>query len=141
MSQVTEQTIKKDNYSIHLIDTKKFKTNTIALKFTRPLKRENITERALLPFVLQKGTEKYPTERALRQQLDELYGAKFSIYGAKKGENHIVTFVLDIPNEKFIKDEETLTKEGLQFLSDVLTSPRLKIRRSMKHWLRKKKTH
>lgn len=84
MSQVTEQTIKKDNYSIHLIDTKKFKTNTIALKFTRPLKRENITERALLPFVLQKGTEKYPTERALRQQLDELYGAKFSIYGAKK---------------------------------------------------------
>nr|WP_289037421.1 pitrilysin family protein [uncultured Allobacillus sp.] len=126
MSQVTEQTIQKDDYSLHLIDTKKFKTNTIALKFTRPLKRENITERALLPFVLQKGSEKYPTERALRQQLDELYGAKFSIYGGKKGENHIVTFILDIPNEKFIKDEETLTKEGLQFLSEVLTKPRAK---------------
>ncbi|MFC0014409.1 MULTISPECIES: EF-P 5-aminopentanol modification-associated protein YfmF [Allobacillus] len=126
MSQVTEQTIQKDDYSLHLFDTKKFKTNTIVLKFTRPLKRENITERALLPFVLQKGSEKYPTERALRQQLDELYGAKFSIYGGKKGENHIVTFILDIPNEKFIKDEETLTKEGLQFLSEVLTKPKAK---------------
>lgn len=126
MTELLKQSIQKDTFDLHLIHTKKFKTNTIALKFTRPLEREGITERALLPFVLQKGTEDYPSERALRQRLDELYGAKFGIYGSKKGENHIITFVLDLPNEKFIKGEDSLTKQGQQFLTNVLTKPKAK---------------
>ncbi|WP_027963247.1 EF-P 5-aminopentanol modification-associated protein YfmF [Halalkalibacillus halophilus] len=114
-----------ETYHLHTIETKKFKTATIALKFTRPLAREQVTERALLPFILQKGTEKYPSERELRLQLDELYGAKFTINSTKKGENHIITFLLDIANDKFIKDEDQLMQKGLDFLHEVANNPKL----------------
>ncbi|WP_279401195.1 hypothetical protein [Piscibacillus salipiscarius] len=110
---------------MHLIQTKKFKTNTVALKFARPLDRDNITERALLPFVLQKGTKQYPSEKALRLRLDELYGAKFSINSGKKGENHVITFVLDFANEKFIPNANQLIKECLQFLYEVAANPKV----------------
>lgn len=125
MPKLSHQHYEKNEYNLHLIQTKKFKTNTIALKFARPLDRNTITERALLPFVLQKGTKLYPSEKALRLRLDELYGAKFSINSGKKGENHVITFVLDVPNEKFIPDANELVKECLEFLYEVAANPKV----------------
>ncbi|SEP59215.1 EF-P 5-aminopentanol modification-associated protein YfmF [Piscibacillus halophilus] len=124
MPKLTHQQYEKSEYNLHLIQTKKFKTNTVALKFARPLERENITERALLPFVLQKGTKLYPTEKELRLKLDELYGAKFSINSGKKGENHVITFVLDFANDKFIPDTNQLVRDCLQFLYEVAANPK-----------------
>ncbi|MFD2638333.1 EF-P 5-aminopentanol modification-associated protein YfmF [Piscibacillus salipiscarius] len=125
MPKLNHQQFEKNEYNLHLIQTKKFKTNTVALKFARPLDRDNITERALLPFVLQKGTKQYPSEKALRLRLDELYGAKFSINSGKKGENHVITFVLDFANEKFIPNANQLIKECLQFLYEVAANPKV----------------
>ncbi|MET3682196.1 putative Zn-dependent peptidase [Alkalibacillus flavidus] len=125
MKTLIDQQVDYETYQLHMIPTTKFKTTTIALKFARPIERETITDRALLPFVLQKGTEKYPTERDLRLELDELYGSKFSINGAKKGENHIITFTLDLPNEKFIDGESDLFQRGVQFLYEVANRPKL----------------
>ncbi|TFB23150.1 insulinase family protein [Filobacillus milosensis] len=115
----------QNGYNLHLIETKKFKTNTVALKFARPLERENITSRALLPFVLQKGTHNYPSEKELRLKLDDLYGAKFSINSGKKGENHVITIVLDFPNENFIPDANQLMKQALEFLYEVAVNPKV----------------
>lgn len=125
MQKLTDYRVKNDAYTLHLIETKKFKTNTIAIKFSRPLERENITERALLPFVLQKGSKSYPDERQLRLKLDELYGSKFSINSGKKGENHVITFVLDFPNDKFIQGENELVHECLNFLYDIVFNPNI----------------
>ncbi|MGM8214533.1 EF-P 5-aminopentanol modification-associated protein YfmF [Bacillaceae bacterium W0354] len=123
MHTLNDHRVTNNSYTLHLIETKKFKTNTIALKFSRPLEREQITERALLPFVLQKGSKNYLDERQLRLKLDELYGSKFSINSGKKGENHVITFVLDFPNEKFLPDENELVKNCLEFLYDVAMNP------------------
>ncbi|GEN44979.1 EF-P 5-aminopentanol modification-associated protein YfmF [Alkalibacillus haloalkaliphilus] len=125
MQTLIDHKVGYDDYELHLINTKKFKTNTIALKFSRPIEREDITKRALIPFVLQKGSAKYPTERDLRLELDELYGAKFSITSAKKGENHIITFTLDLANEKFIEGEDELLHKGISFLHEIANNPKL----------------
>ncbi|NIK10848.1 EF-P 5-aminopentanol modification-associated protein YfmF [Alkalibacillus almallahensis] len=125
MNTLVDNQIDHQDYQLHMIPTTKFKTNTIALKFARPIERDTITSRALLPFVLQKGTKKFPSERELRLELDRLYGAKFSINGAKKGENHIITLTLDLPNEKFIDAENDLLKQGVQFLHEVVANPKL----------------
>ena len=123
MQKLNDEKVNVGPYTLHLIKTGKFKTNTIALKFLSPLERETITERSLLPFVLQKGSKKYSDERELRLKLDDLYGAKFSINSSKKGENHVITFVLDFPNERFLPGENNLVEQCLQFLYDILMNP------------------
>ena len=41
--------------TLHIIDAPKFKTNLISVFFNIPLKRETVTQAALLPSVLKRG--------------------------------------------------------------------------------------
>src|SRR5690625_6799823 len=79
--------------------------------------------RALLPYVLQQGTNKLPSEKQLQKKLDMLYGATFSIDGVKKGNNHIISFRLEFANERFIQDEAKIMDEALQLLKDIIFDP------------------
>jgi predicted Zn-dependent peptidase len=91
-----------------------------------PLTKEDVTKRALLPQVLQSSTKKYPTTTALRSYLDELYGATFFVDLSKKGENHIMSFSIEIANEKFLSDPSPLLKKGFELLAEILTNPNIK---------------
>ena len=55
--------------------------------------------------------------------MDELYGATLYIDLAKKGEYHIISFSLEIANEKFLSDPSPLLKKGFELLAEVLTNP------------------
>src|SRR5699024_12596326 len=96
---------------VHLDSTKKIKTIQFDVKFKAPLNRYTITERSLLTFILEQGTKEYPSERKLMQYLDELYGAVFSIDGQKKGNEHIITFRLEVANDKYIAGEQSIVKQ------------------------------
>src|SRR5699024_8437508 len=93
-------------------------------KFRAPLSRDSITQRALLPFVLQQGTERYPTSNAFRRALDNLYGATFSMDGAKKGEQHILTARMTLANQTYLSTDENILKEALHFFSETLFKPK-----------------
>jgi predicted Zn-dependent peptidase len=123
MVSTTEKIIPMQGYKLHVIETDKYKTNTFVWKMKAPLTKEDVTKRALLPQVLQSSTSKYPTTTALRSYLDELYGATLFIDLAKKGEYHIISFTLEIANEKFLSDTTPLLKRGFELLSEVLTKP------------------
>ncbi|MFC4387459.1 EF-P 5-aminopentanol modification-associated protein YfmF [Gracilibacillus marinus] len=120
-----EKIMNKDGYDLHLLQTKKFKTIHLSLKFTTELCREVVTNRALLPYLLQQATATYPTATKLRQKLDELYGAILHIDSSKKGENSILTFRLEIINDQFLQDKSSLIEEALQLLKDVIYNPKL----------------
>ncbi|KAA0548174.1 insulinase family protein [Bacillus sp. BGMRC 2118] len=109
--------------TVHVVDTKKYKTNTIVLKMRAPLAKEDVTKRALLPYVLQSATEKYPTTSALRTYLDELYGASLQVDLSKKGEYHIITVRMEVANEKYLSDQTPLLEEALSLLADILLRP------------------
>ncbi len=123
MPVLTETVTEMKGYKLHLVKTEKYKTNTIVWKMKAPLSKEDVTKRALLPHVLQSSTGKYPTTTALRSYLDELYGATLYIDLAKKGEYHIISFSLEIANEKFLSDPSPLLKKGFELLAEVLTNP------------------
>lgn len=123
MSIATEKITKYSGFQLHTVKTEKFKTNTIVVKWRTPITKENSTLRALLPYVMQNSTKKYPTTAKLRSFIEELYGATFFIDLAKKGEYHIVSFSLEIANEKFLSDPAPLLKKGLEFLSEVIFQP------------------
>jgi predicted Zn-dependent peptidase len=123
MPVLTETVKEMKGYTLHLVKTEKYKTNTIVWKMKAPLSREDVTKRALLPHVLQSSTGKYPSTTALRSYLDELYGATLFIDLAKKGEYHIISFSLEIANEKFLSNPSPLLKKGFELLAEVLTNP------------------
>ncbi|MBD8068236.1 EF-P 5-aminopentanol modification-associated protein YfmF [Bacillus sp. PS06] len=109
--------------TLHTIDTDKYKTNTIVLKLKAPLEEATLTERALLPYVLQKRTKSYPTTIELRGYLDELYGATLNVDLMKKGEYHVITIRMDIANETFLEDKTPLLLKAIELLSEMVMSP------------------
>ncbi len=123
--RIQEKVVTKNHIHFHIIPTKKFKTVNIVMKCKAPLARNTITKRALLPFILQKGTEHYPSEKKLMLRLDELYGASLYIEGAKKGDNHIITFRLEVANERYLPNKTPVLDEALSLLKEIIFSPRL----------------
>jgi predicted Zn-dependent peptidase len=126
MDALAEKVIELQGYKLHVVQTKKYKTNTIVWKMKAPLTKEDITMRALLPQVLQSNSAKFSTTAGLRSYLDELYGATFFVDLAKKGEYHIMSFSIEIANEKFLMDSSPLLHKGFEFLAEILTKPNLK---------------
>ncbi|MET3699537.1 predicted Zn-dependent peptidase [Bacillus oleivorans] len=123
MSVLHEEILEGKGFRLHVVKADQFKTNTLVFKMKTPLNREDITIRALLPYVLQASTQKYPTTTKLRSYLDELYGTSLYVDLAKKGEYHVITFSVDIANEKFLKDQTPLLEKAFELLSEILLKP------------------
>ena len=98
MTSLKENVGSQDGYQLHFIKSNKFKTNSITVKLKAPLNRDTITYRALLPYVLNQGTNNYPSKQELQLKLDDLYGSVMGIAGGKKGENHIITIRMILAN-------------------------------------------
>lgn len=125
MATATEKIKELKGYKLHVIPTEKYKTNTLIWKMKAPLTKEDVTKRALLPHVLQSSSAKYASTTALRSYLDELYGATLYVDLAKKGEYHIMSFSIEIANEKFLSDPSPLLKKGFELLAEILTNPNI----------------
>ena len=125
MDATAEKVTEQQGYKLHVIETEKYKTNTFVWRMKAPLAKEDVTKRALLPHVLQSSSANYPTTTALRSYLDELYGATLYVDLSKKGEYHIMSFSLEIANEKFLSDSSPLLKKGFELLAEILTNPNL----------------
>ncbi|WP_442599565.1 EF-P 5-aminopentanol modification-associated protein YfmF [Neobacillus sp. D3-1R] len=123
MPVITETVKEMRGYKLHLVKTDKYKTNTIVWRMKTPLTKEDVTLRALLPHVLQSSSEKYPTTTQLRSYLDDLYGTTLYVDLAKKGEYQIMSFVMEVANEKFLTDSTPLLQKAMEFLAEILLKP------------------
>jgi len=120
MSVVERRTEELNNINVHFIKTKKFKTIYFVLKVKALLDKDNITKRAILPYMLRQGTKSYPSEVALQNKLDDLYGATLSLDGSKKGDYHVISIRLEIANDKYIKGGESLVVDSLKLLHEII---------------------
>ena len=124
--KLTEETLlEKKGYRLHILPSKKYKTITIVAKFKAPLKRKGITERALLPHVLQKATNNHPNVRSLQAAFENLYGTALSSDGSKKGENHVISFRMEVVNEAYLNDQEPILEEAFKLFHEVLFDPKM----------------
>ncbi|MBO9128888.1 pitrilysin family protein [Bacillus sp. 165] len=112
-----------DGLKLHIIPTAKYKTNTLMLRLKAPLTEDTVTYRALLPYVLQSGTSKLPSAKAIRQHLEGLYGASLAVDVNKKGESHIISIYMDVANEIYLQDSSPLLEQTIATLADVLLHP------------------
>lgn len=119
-----EKFVTKQGYRLHILPSDKYKTITMVAKFKSPLRREGITERALLPHVLQKATNNHPNVRSLQSAFENLYGTALSSDGSKKGENHVISFRMEVVNEAYLNDQEPILEEALKLFHEVLFDPK-----------------
>ncbi len=107
----------------NLVRTNKFKTNMLGVFFSVPMTFENASVNALIPAVLRRGTNIYPTMRDISKKLEELYGAKFDCGISKKGDVQVIRFYGEIVNRKFVGENHDIFSDFADVIKDVIFNP------------------
>lgn len=108
------------------VNTERFKTNTINVFFYDNLSRETAAKNALLPAVLRRGCERFPTFGDIALYLEELYGAGFDCGVSKKGERQIIQFYMDYIADRYTEEKSGLFEKTFELLYEIITKPVLK---------------
>jgi predicted Zn-dependent peptidase len=103
--------------------SEKFKTNTINVFFHDNLSRESVTKNALIPAVLRRGCERFPTFRDIAFYLEELFGASFDCGVSKKGERQITQFYIEFVAEKYTGEGTDIFNKAFDLLLEIITKP------------------
>lgn len=100
-----------------------FKTNQIIVNFRAPIKRDDITKRALLSNLLETSSADYPDQRALAHALASMYGAAFGAGVSRKGPTHNLRLALTVANEHYLATTQPLTQQAIEFLQRIILKP------------------
>ncbi|MDF2699333.1 MAG: peptidase [Haloplasmataceae bacterium] len=118
------------NYKINglnviLIKTDKFKTTDVILNFRNYLQENNVTKRALVPYVLKAASENYPSKKAVNKQLEKLYGGSLGVSVNKQGLLHILSFRMSVVNDLYLTKDHNLLDEAFKFLNEIIFNPKI----------------
>ena len=109
----------------HIIKTDKFKTNLVCLVLAVPLKEETVTQNAIIPFILGRGSNNYNNQIKLNEKLEELYGADYDCSIDKIGDYHILKFYIETIDNKFAFNGENVLKDSMDLLLEIVLNPYL----------------
>ena len=109
--------------STHFIQSKKFKTNKITVRFTAPLSLDTIAGRMLSASMLETANQMYPTSQNLRRHLASLYGTDMSTNCFRRGQSHIVELTFTYVRDEFLSRKNVLTSQVLELVKETLFSP------------------
>ena len=117
---------KKDlaSYNLHLINTDKFKTITMKVVFSSPIKKDEITIRNVLSDLLLQSSKNYESRRELTIKAEELYAADIYNNTQRIGNYILTSFNLQVLNDKYT--EEGNFEEAVKFLSEIIFNPDIK---------------
>lgn len=108
---------------LNTVQTDRFKTALLTVNLFVPLRKETASAYSLLTDVLMRGTEQYPTMRALNRRQDELYSLGLGAYVQKKGEAQLVTFELTCIDDAYAFDGMHVLEESMKLLQEMLFHP------------------
>ena len=112
-----------EGVKLHKIDTKKYKTNLLAIYLTSKLDRMHVTENALMLAILRRGTNKLKTQEDINIKLEELYGADFNCGIDKLCNDSVFKFYMESLNDEFLYEKENVLEQSTQMLFDIVFSP------------------
>jgi predicted Zn-dependent peptidase len=111
-----------DGVRLWVLPDARFKTVAMRAYFQRPLD-DRATETALLPAVLRRGCRRQVTLARIAAFLENLYGASYGADVQKTGEFHLLTFSMDVVNDRFVPRGGRILPEAVRFLARVMTEP------------------
>ena len=116
----------KEGIKAHLIKNNKFKTNLICVMLTAPLKRDTVTLNALMPLLLKRGSQNYPSQSEISQKLEEMYGAGFDFGIDKIGDNQAIKFYIESISNQYTLEKEDMLKKSIDLLLEIVFNPVMK---------------
>lgn len=115
----------RDGVGYYCFPTTRFKTISIHALWINDLVPGEASLGALLPAVLKRGSQRWPSAMAMEAELENLYGASFRADVGKIGDKQLVSFHLQVVNGRFLPGHPDTLARGLEFLAEVLDEPRL----------------
>lgn len=103
----------------------RFKKNRISVHFRVPLSRDNITETALIPSLLDLECQKYPSLTLLRRRLSYLYGADLYCESGVFDHARTLSAAVEGVEERFISGADGLSLDRADLLREMIFSPRI----------------
>ena len=109
--------------NLHFLQSKKFKTNKIKVRFTAPLDEDTVAARVLVACMMETANQKYPTSQLFREKLASLYGVELSTSVSKRGRVHYVDLNISFVRDDFLSKKNVLTDEVLDIIEAIFFSP------------------
>ena len=111
--------------TLGVIKTEKFKNDFFGLTFVLPRNEKTVASLGLLANVLKRGTEGYPTFKALSRRLSELYDVSVNVY--EQGADGVLLFRISVGfiDDKFIpeKSSESICGGAMDCIREFLFRP------------------
>ena len=117
--------VMNDAVTLYVRPTQQFKTVTAMFEWETAYQVDRAAHRAVLSNVLQDSTEKYPTYRALKRQLDDLYGASLFTDVRMKGSSHRFILFGETIHEKYTQDANQFDR-WWRLIEEMIFSPNVK---------------
>ena len=109
--------------NLHFLQSKKFKTNKIKVRFSSPLDENTVAARVLAACMMETANQKYPTSQLFREKLASLYGVELSTSVSKRGRVHYVDLNISFVRDDFLSKKNVLTYEVLDIIETIFFSP------------------
>ena len=107
--------------NLRLLQTEKFKTNIMSIYFSLPLNRDTVTKAALIPRILKRGSQKFPTMTELSRRAEELYGASIGADIGKRGDMLLLKISTQFVSDSFIS--ESIMSDVSELLKEFVLCP------------------
>lgn len=111
------------NVFLNTVPADKFKSDLIRVTFLAPLSEKTASAYALVPAVLNRGNEAYPTLGAIRKELESLYDSSVWDNVGKRGDVQLITLGAGHLGNRFTIDDTDVTKGVLDMLEQTLFHP------------------
>ncbi|HBG00652.1 MAG TPA: peptidase M16 [Firmicutes bacterium] len=108
---------------LHLCETDKFKSLTCKIFIQQDLKGKEATSTALLPLLLRRGSQKFPSTLHIARELEALYAAEFASDILKIGERQILEFHFQMVDPRLLPKAKHQLQRGLKAFWEIATRP------------------
>jgi len=112
-----------DGINLYMYETDKFTTITVKVFVHNSLASDTVAANALIPMILVRGTQSYPTSMALAQKMEHLYGSALGADVVKIGERQVLEFYFDMIAPDLLPDGNQVLLEGLRTFGQLITQP------------------
>lgn len=111
------------NINLYYIPMTKLKTTTIGVYMHRALEESEVSENAILPYVLKRGCKLCPDSESIAKYLENMYGARLGAYSMKMGGDQITYIGCETISDKYAQGGEKLVSEAIKLIMSILFEP------------------
>lgn len=101
----------------------RFKQGCLSIQLVRPMTNEEVSQNALIPAVLLRGTSRHPDLRAITERLDDLYGASVSALVRRIGDYQTTGLYCAFMEDKYALSGDKVLEPMVDFLRELMLEP------------------